>query len=322
MLSVTLVLCLAVGIRVWGINQIGFNTDEAVYSGQAAAIAQVPVMKDIFPVFRAHPLLFQFLLALLFDFGVNDLAARLLGVAIGVATVYIVYQLGRMLYGENTGILAALILAIMPYHVVVTRQVLLDGPLVLCSTLTLYLIARFALTRNPIWLHAAGIGIGLTFLAKETGIILLGSIYAFFALSSEVYVRIRDLVLSFVLMVLMILPFPISLWLAGRSGIGQQYLIWQLFRRPNHTPDFYLWTVPGAIGILVILIAFAGLWLLRREGTWREKLLFWWIVIPIVFFQIWPTKGYQYLLPIAPPSAVLASRTFNSLVMDDKSNFR
>ncbi len=29
----------------------------------------------------------------------------------------------------------------------------------------------------------------------------------------------------------------------------------------------------------------------------------------VVFFQIWPTKGYQYLLAIAPPLAVLASRT-------------
>jgi len=48
---------------------------------------------------------------------------------------------------------------------------------------------------------------------------------------------------------------------------------------------------------------------LRREGTWREKLLIWWIIVPVVFFQIWPTKGYQYLLPIAPPVAVLASRT-------------
>ena len=58
--SVTLVMVLAAGIRLWGLNQIGFNTDEAVYSGQAAAIAQVPVLRDIFPVFRAHPLLFQF----------------------------------------------------------------------------------------------------------------------------------------------------------------------------------------------------------------------------------------------------------------------
>jgi hypothetical protein len=110
-------------------------------------------------------------------------------------------------------------------------------------------------------------------------------------------------------MVMMILPFPISLWLAGGSNLGQQYLIWQLFRRPNHTPDFYLSVVPTAIGILVIFIAIAGLWLLRREGTWREKLLIWWIVVPVVFFQIWPTKGYQYLLPIAPALAVLASRT-------------
>ncbi len=308
-MSVTLVMFLAVGIRLWGLNHIGFNTDEAVYSGQAAAIAQVPILKDIFPVFRAHPLLFQFLLALLFHFGISDLAARLLGVAIGVLTVYVVYRLGNLLYGENTGILAALILAVMPYHVIVTRQVLLDGPLVLCSTLTLYLLARFALTGNPIWLHAAGIGMGLTFLAKETGIVLIGSVYSFFALSSEINVRTRDLFLSFILMVIMILPFPISLWLAGGSQIGQQYLIWQLFRRPNHSPDFYLTTVPAAIGIPVIIIAIAGLWLLRREGTWREKLLIWWIVVPVVFFQIWPTKGYQYLLAIAPPFAILASRT-------------
>jgi len=308
-LSVTLVMCLATGIRVWGLNQIGFNTDEAVYSGQAAAIAQVPVLKDIFPVFRAHPLLFQFVLALLFHDGVSDLAARLLAVAIGVLTVFIVYRLGSLLYGEYTGILAALILAVMPYHVVVSRQVLLDGPMVLCSTLTLYLLARYALTGNPIWLHAAGIGLGLTFLAKETGLILIGSVYSFFALSRDIYVRIQDLIISFILMILMILPFPISLWLAGGSKVGQQYLIWQLFRRPNHNWDFYLTTVPGQIGTLVIVVAIAGLLLLWRERTWRERLLLWWIVVPVVFFQIWPTKGYQYLLAIAPPFAILAGRT-------------
>ena len=307
--SVTLVMCLAVGIRIWGLNQIGFNTDEAVYSGQAAAIAQVPVLKEIFPVFRAHPLLFQFLLALLFDFGVSDLAARLLAVAIGVATVFIVYRLGSLLYGEYTGILAALILAVMPYHVVVSRQVLLDGPMVLCSTLTLYLLARYALTGNPIWLHAAGIGMGLTFLAKETGLILIGSVYSFFALSRDIFVRIQDLIISFILMIIMILPFPISLWLAGGSEVGQQYLIWQLFRRPNHAWDFYLTTVPGQIGILVLILGVVGLLLLWRERTWRERLLLWWIVVPVVFFQIWPTKGYQYLLAIAPPFAILAGRT-------------
>src|SRR5512134_3617833 len=110
-------------------------------------------------------------------------------------------------------------------------------------------------------------------------------------------------------MVIMILPFPLSLLLAGGTRSGQNYLVWQLFRRPNHPPDFYLTTVPAAIGILVILIALAGLWLLRHERSWREKLLIWWIIVPVVFFQVWPTKGFQYLLPIAPGFAVLAGRT-------------
>ena len=125
----------AVGLRVWGLNQLGYNTDEAVYAGQAAAIARDPILKDIFPIFRAHPLLFQFLLALVFSFGVSDLAGRLLAVAIGLATVYLVYRVGKMLYGVKAGLLAGLFFALMPYHVVVSRQVLLDGPLVFCTTL-------------------------------------------------------------------------------------------------------------------------------------------------------------------------------------------
>jgi hypothetical protein len=308
-IALAIIMSVAVGIRIWRVNEIGYNTDEAVYAGQAAAISQDPTLKEIFPVFRAHPLLFQFMLAVLYSFGITDLIGRLLAVAIGTATVYVVYRLGDLLYDKNVGLLAALILALMPYHVIVSRQVLLDGPLVFCSTLPLYLLARFASTAHPRWLHAVGVGMGLTFLAKETGIILLGSVYAFLALSSEIRIRIRDLVISLILMLVMIAPFPVSLWLAGSSTTGQQYLIWQFFRRPNHTWDFYLSMVPNSIGIPVIIAALLGFLLFRHQNSWRERLLLWWIFVPVIFFQIWPTKGFQYLLPIAPPIAVLASRT-------------
>ena len=33
-----------------------------------------------------------------------------------------------------------------------------------------------------------------------------------------------------------------------------------------------------------------------------------WVAVPVVFFQLWPVKGFQYLLPIAPAIAVLAAR--------------
>lgn len=307
-IGIVIVTVVAVGLRVWGVNQLGYNTDEAVYAGQAAAIAQAPVLKDIFPIFRAHPLLFQFVLALIFSFGVSDLAGRLLAVAIGLAAVLATYQVGKLLYGVKAGLLAGLFFALMPYHVVISRQVLLDGPLVLFTTLTLFFLARYAMTHRPAWIYLTGVGMGLTFLAKETGIIFLGAIYAFLALSREIPVRLRDLVVSTILMVLMIAPFPLSLILAGGTRSGQNYLVWQLFRRPNHTWDFYPNMVPEAIGYLVILAAILGLWFLRSEKSWRERLLLAWIIVPTVFFQLWPTKGFQYLLPIAPPIAVLAGR--------------
>ena len=304
-----LVLAAAAAVRLWQINALGFNSDEAVYAGQAAAMARVPYLKDLFPIFRAHPMLFQFILSLGFKFGINDLWPRLLSVAIGIATIYVVYLLGEVLYGQRAGLIAALFLAFMPYHVIVTRQGLLDGPLTLCATLTLYLLARFVVTQRPIWLYATGIGMGLTFLAKETGIILLGAIYGFLALARSVRMRWLDVALSVGFMGLMAAPYPISIWFSGAGGTGQNYLIWQLFRRANHPLDFYLTTVPQVVGYLVILAALLGLVLLWRERSWREALLVWWIAVPVVFFELWPTKGFQYLLPIAPAIAVLGART-------------
>ena len=301
-------------LRVWQINTMGYNTDEAVYAGQGASVAGVPILKDLFPTFRAHPLLFQFMLSISYKIHFSDLIGRLLAVAVGLASIFITYQLGKTLYGRLPGVLAATFLALMPYHVVVSRQVLLDGPMMFFATLTLYMLARFGKTQRVSWLFAASAAMGLTFLSKETGIILMGSIYTFLALAPEVRVRIRDLVVASVILGLTMAPFPITLMaVSGGSSTGRNYLIWQLFRRPNHEWSFYLQVVPPAVGILVIAAAALGLVLLWKERSWREKLLLAWIFVPVAFFQLWPVKGFQYLLPIAPPLAVLAGRLLGVL---------
>ena len=309
--QLAVILALAAVLRVWQLNSVGFNSDEAVYSGQAAAIAENSELEDLFPVFRAHPLLFQTVLSFgwRLDLGVGF--ERFVAAAIGVGTVYLVYELGRVLYGSRTGLVAALLMALMPYHVVVTRQVLLDGPMTLFATLTLLLLARFALSGRPAWLYAAGGAMGLTFLSKETSIVLLCAVYAFLALTPELRVRLRDLAIAAGAMAVVIAPFPLSLMVAGRTGTGESYLTWQLFRRPNHDWLFYPSVVPEAVGPLLIAAAAAALWMYRRRASWRERLLVCWIAVPVVFFELWPVKGYQYLLPIAAPLAVLAGRALS-----------
>lgn len=321
-----LVATLAVGtfLRVWQLNAIGYNSDEAVYAGQAAAIVGDPQLAPYFPMFRAHPMLFHTILATAFLFGVNDLVGRIVAVLFGIANIYLVYKIGDEVYNRRVGLVAALFVALMPYHVIVSRQVLLDGPMTTAATLVLYLLARFGRTERPRWLYAAGAAMGLTFLIKETGIVLLGSIYAFLTLAAALRVRIRDLIVALACMALVALAHPLAPRLAGAEGVKKtgNYIIWQLFRRPNHDWTFYPTTVTLAVGPLVIGLALLGLWLLRKRNSWREILLLSWILVPTIFFELWPVKGFHYLLTSVSPIALLAARPLiMKLPIDHKSFF-
>jgi 4-amino-4-deoxy-L-arabinose transferase-like glycosyltransferase len=195
----------------------------------------------------------------------------------------------------------------MPYHVIVTRQVLLDGLMTLCATLTLCAITHFVKVQSARWLYAAGLCLGFTFLAKETGIVLLGAIFLFLALSPTVKLRLRDLALAMALMLLVMAVFPLAISLAGAARTGQNYLIWQLFRRPNHGWEFYLTTVLPMIGTFLALSAATGIALHWKQRSWRETLLVSWILVAVVIFQLWAVKGFQYLLPITPAIAILGA---------------
>jgi len=302
-------LALAAFLRFWQLGAVGFNSDEAVYTGSAAALAGNTTLAPMFPVFRAHPLLFQSMLSIALRLHDTDWTARAFAAVIGIATVAATFALARSLYGRTAGLYAALLLAVMPYHVVVSRQVLLDGLMTLCATVALCCVVRYLESGRMIWLSAGGGMMGAAIITKETSVILLGGLYAFFALTPG-RLRIRHLLLASLVMVTLVASWPLMLRIAGHSQTSQSYLLWQLFRRPNHGTWFYFTTLPPWIGPAVLLVALAGLVWLRDEGTWRERLLIAWIAVPVIFFTLWPVKGFQYLLPIGPALAALAGRVF------------
>ena len=65
--------------------------------------------------------------------------------------------------------------------------------------------------------------------------------------------------------------------------------------------------MPPALGLGVVAVAVVGIVLMRRVLTWSRALLLAWITVPCLFFEVWAVKGFQYLLPIAVPVAVLAA---------------
>jgi predicted membrane-bound mannosyltransferase len=205
-LSLALTLAAAALLRLWQLNHVGFNSDGVVYSGQGTAIANDRQLAPFIPIFRAHPLLFQTGLSLGFRIHLGEGFERVAAAAFGVAAVYLVYELARLLYGRRVGLIAALVMALVPYRVLFSRQVLLDGPMTFFATLLLWLLARFESSGRRAWLNAAAAAMGLTLLTNETNILLLGAAYASFALTPQLRVRLHDLAMSVAVTALVILP--------------------------------------------------------------------------------------------------------------------
>jgi hypothetical protein len=211
------------------------------------------------------------------------------------------------MFGPMAGAFAALVLAVMPYDVTISREILLDGPMTFFLTAALLALAAAGRTNDGRYLVAAGAGIGVAALTKEPAVIMVGAGYAFVALTWSLWRPMRWWMLAVLLAVGLTASYPLLTGAAGGSASGGSYLVWQLTRQSNHSPAFYPTSVGAAIGFAVLAVAAVGLILFRR-WTWRERLLLAWIAVPALFFELWPTKGFSYLLPIAPAVAILAAR--------------
>ena len=266
-ICLTGVAAVAVFLRLYALDRHGFNSDEAVYGGQAASIAGSRNFLAYFPIYRAHPLLYQAMLSVVYRVVLSDFAARLLSVAFGVGAVLITYALGYRLYGRRAALLGATMLAVMPYHVIVSRQALLDGPQVFFATLALYALARYSETPTRPWMLALSGSLGLTFLTKETSVLLFGSVFTYLALNPDIRVKIGDLIAGGLLFGAMAFVYPLSIAFGGAASTGGSFVVWQLLRRPNHSYGFYASNAGPAIGILVLVAAGLGLVFLRHESV-------------------------------------------------------
>jgi hypothetical protein len=312
-LSLGILVVVGAVVRTWALGAIGLNSDEAVYSGQAAALAGNPTYGGLFQVFRAHPLLVQFLVSLVFRVALDDTLARLVAVAFGVAAIPLAYATGSLLYGRRVGLVAAAIIALMPYHVFVSRQILLDAPMTTLFLLTIYCLARFIAGGEGRWLYATAIAGGLAFLAKETAVLVVPTAAAMVLVIPEIRLRPHQVVIAAILFLIALSPYPAAIAISGATDTARQFLVWQLLRNPNHTWTFYAEVLPGAMGILVLLLALVGLVILLRTRRWQDRLMVVWVLVPAAFFEAWPVKGYQYLLPVAPAVAIAAGIGLSAL---------
>ena len=254
-----MILAVAAFLRLHALDRVGFNSDEAVYAGEAASIAGSRAFLKYFPIYRAHPVLFPAVVSIPYHFVLSDFVARFVAVLFGLGTIVVCYHLGSLLYGRRAGLVAAGLLALMPYHVIVSRQALLDGPEVFFATLALYSLAKYKTSEDGRWLVTLGGMLGLAFLTKETVIVMFGAVVVYFALDADVRLKRRAVAASVAVFLALALVYPMATQIGGASKSGKSFILWQLLRKPNHGYGFYLTTAVPALGLLLVAIAAVAL---------------------------------------------------------------
>lgn len=308
-LSAIGILALAAALRLPALADVGFNSDEAVYAGQGAAMVGLEPYPQLFSLFRAHPLLLQGIIGVTFQaVGVTDFAARLVVAALfGIGTVIATYLLGRELYGRQVGGLAALIVAVLPYHAVLSRQVMVDTGMAFFITVAFWALAFAVRKSSGRWLALAAAMAGAAALTKEVAVLIVPAVFGYLALSGTWRVfPPRSFLLAALAYALTVAPFVASR-LFGPQSNASDFVLWQFSRPPNHDSDYFLRVALQFIGPALLALGGLGVVRLLVRRTPPDLLLIAPMATLLAFFQLWPTKLFPYLMPLVPLLAVAAS---------------
>jgi 4-amino-4-deoxy-L-arabinose transferase-like glycosyltransferase len=121
--------------------------------------------------------------------------ARILSTAMGCALVFILYLLGRHLFGRTTGLLAALILAVYPYAVYYSARWSTEGPFALAVAAGILFLVLAVHRSAPWYMLPAGLALGLASLARPTGLAFLAAFVLFSLVKSPPSLRWRSALL-------------------------------------------------------------------------------------------------------------------------------
>ena len=106
-------------------------------------------------------------------FGFNSWALLVPQALMGVATVWLVYDLVRRRFGRAAGFAGGLVLALTPITVAISRHNNPDALLVLCCVAALWCIVRALEDGGTRWVVLAGVAVGLGFEAKMAAALLV-----------------------------------------------------------------------------------------------------------------------------------------------------
>jgi hypothetical protein len=271
--------------------------------------------------------------------GPTDYASTLVCAFFGTLTIPVVYFLGKQLYDRRTGLLAALFLSVLGYHVVYSRQGLAEADSLFFFTVALlcYVKCRQAAAAH-VWvpLACSGLFCGLTFVTLDRWLIAFGlfwlyELQAWLSRSIGFLTLGKRLVLfhacSAIPLVLCELPYHFGLLLSHArhelyrgntywEQLALRYLIQNM--REKIRPDFgyfpqLFWLLAGPIFCLLLIGGLTAM--CRRRRGLSDFIVATGFLVPLVAFSLIERHFMRLATLSLPAAALVAARPFHLLVV-------
>jgi uncharacterized membrane protein len=347
-LALACILAYALYLRLhgitWGLPFSFLNPDERVIVRESFDIAK----GNPDPGFFLYPSLFLELVAALYvgisfvwhpsfatsfldrgslivDAAPYLLAARLLVVAFGAVSVYLVYLLGAKAFSRPVGLLAALFLAVVPLHVTYSHYAVTDVPATAFSLLALVLLVKAAREPSLRMLMAGAFVAGVATSTKyNLGMLLVpAAVAAWYVLGPlwtsrdgpRALVRLvgRRVLLPMAAGFILFTPFavldPVRF---TRDFMRQNAIVHRGWLGFEHAGNGYWYNVrvnlPSSLGMVLFALCVTGLaWAIYRRSR-VDLMLASYVVVYYLYVSDWTALNDRYLLPIAPILVLLGAR--------------
>ncbi len=261
-------------IRILLAASIPLFDDEAYYWLWSKAIAGS---------YLDHPPFIAYLIRFGTILGEEPLWIRLGPLVVGAATTLVLFALGREMFGERAGLVAAAAYQVTPVLAGAGFLATPDTPLFLWWTLALLWGWR-ALHRHPRWWLAAGIAIGCAMLSKLSTLLLVLGIVAFALTRRPVAFRAPAAYAGAALAVAVF--SPVLVWNATHDWANADFVLrHRVWEQPRGLPG--LVTMATEQLGLALFLFFVFVWAagaaLRRWGDDRYAFLLWTSLPPVLF---------------------------------------
>lgn len=303
------------------------DSDEAFYADAAREMVAsgdwITPHYNYEPRFQKPVLYYWLTAAATLVLGENEMASRLWAAMAGLGLVLVTAAAGRRWYDESTGLLAGAMVATNFGYFSIGRMALPDLPLAFCISLAIWaaLVATLEQERSPRkFVLLASLALGLGFLTKGPVGLIIPAIVIVPVLMIErrsIALTPSDIVLGFVVMVSVAVPWYVVMWLRHGNEYLQGFFIGDNFERfatdRFNDPRPWWFYLPIVAGGLLPWTPLALVWLgpltqfVRRRrdiGTIDLRLMLW-AALPLAFFSLSVGKQPRYILPVLPPLALL-----------------